>query len=365
MHFCFVFGLEPWLLPPAVEMADTLNAQGHSVKIIYAQYTGVLPDSKDYDTTYTHQIIPRQTGFKRFFIHRYINGAVRKLLAKNQVDVLIACDIISLQAVAAIKEIKKGYWGFEIVNPPKQLKLSLYIYRASRFPKWMGQLNFFLAPSESRAEKIASRLRRKIPHTTIYNCRRLTNNTAQQNELKKLIYTGRVSATQYIDEMIDAMELLEKDMNLHIAGPASEEYTRQLQNRIENNRLLHGRVFLHGRLSREDVYALTATAGIGFVFYNGAMSDEANDPAPNKLSDYIAASVWSIGGSQPYIKYWLEERGAGVCIDQISKSSIAEAAKKILTDDKFKNRQVLENLHHNELNMKAQAEKLLALLKNL
>jgi hypothetical protein len=47
MQFCFVFGLEPWLLPPALEMAETLKWSGHNVKIIYAEYQGKIMDKED------------------------------------------------------------------------------------------------------------------------------------------------------------------------------------------------------------------------------------------------------------------------------------------------------------------------------
>lgn len=367
MYFCFVFGLEPWLLPPAIEMADALRSKGHEVKMVYAQYQGGVPGKKDYDPANTYEIIPKQEGLKRFFTHSYLAKAVKKMLSAHTVDVVIACDILSLQAISGINGIKKGYWGFEIVERPAKMKMSLYLYRASAFPSWVGKLDFFLAPSQSRVDKISARCRKKMPHEVIYNCRRYEDkaDARTQKDTCKLVYTGRISATQYIEEIIDAAVLAGENCKLYIAGPVSNDYNDKLKSKIDANPLLHNRVFLLGRLSREDVYKLTETADIGFVFYNEQMGDEAKDPAPNKLSDYIAAGIWSIGGGQRYIKYWLEERNAGVCIKDIDKFTIAEAIKKILTDNKFKDRQVLKDIYHNELNMDAQADKLLSLIKNL
>ncbi len=367
MYFCFVFGLEPWLLPPAIEMADALRSKGHDVRMIYAQYQGTEPDIKDYDPANTYHIIPKQQGYRRFLTHRYLAKAVKKMLSARTVDIVIACDIISLQAISGISGVKKGYWGFEIVERPAKMKMSLYLYRASAFPGWVGKLDFFLAPSQSRIDKISTRCGKNLPHEVIYNCRRYEEkrDIHIQNNGCKLVYTGRVSATQYIEEIIDAVALLDESCKLYIAGPVGNEYKKLLQDKIDNNQVLHNRVFLFGRLSREDVYQLTENADIGFVFYNEQMGDEAKDPAPNKLSDYIAAGIWSVGGSQPYIKYWLEERNAGVCINNINGTAIAEGVRKILTDSKFKSKQVLYDLYRNELNMDAQADKLLALIKNL
>jgi hypothetical protein len=128
---------------------------------------------------------------------------------------------------------------------------------------------------------------------------------------------------------------------------------------------LKGRIFLVGRLCREDVYSLINTADIGFVFYNGLMGDEAADPAPNKLSDYVAGNIWTIGGNQHYMKYWLEQRVAGICINEISKENIAAAINKILTENRFKNRKILADIYEQELNMDAQAGKLLSLVNKV
>ena len=205
-----------------------------------------------------------------------------------------------------------------------------------------------------------------MPCEVIYNCRRYEALTAAaRNDETKIIYTGRISAAQYIEEIIGAMELVHPDIKLYLAGPSSDDYTKKLQNTIEANTLLKGRVFLTGRLSREDVYALTETANLGFVFYNEEMGDEAKDPAPNKLSDYIAAGIWTIGGPQAYIKYWLEERGAGVCVSEVNKNSIADAINTIMYSTQFKNKKVLHDLYKHELNMDVQADKLLSLIKAL
>ncbi len=367
MFFCFVFGLEPWLLPPAAEMVEALKAKGHRVSVIYAQYRGEQPDAKDYSTAHTYAIVPRQSGYKRLLTHAYMAHSVKQLIKENRPDVLIACDILSLQAISGIDGIKKGYWGFEIANAPTKMRLSFDYYRALRFPAWVRGLDFFLAPSQSRVEKISKRSGRKGPAGVIYNCRRYEGHGVNHvpNREPRLVYTGRVSEAQYIEEIIDAMELLPAEVTLHIAGPSGEAYFKKLKDKIGSNPILAGRIFLPGRLSREDVYALIETADIGFVFYNTTMSDEAEDPAPNKLSDYIAGNVWTVGGAQAYIKYWLEERNAGICIMQINKEQIAGAIKQILSEDRFKNKGILNELYKNELNMDVQADKLLQLINNI
>ncbi len=367
MFFCFVFGLEPWLLPPAVEMIEALKEKGHQVKVIYAAYRGDLPDPKDYETTNTFEAIPKLSGYKRLFTHTFLKKSVQELISASKIDVVIACDILSLQAISGVGGVKKGYWGFEIANTPTKMRLSFDYYRALRFPAWVRGVDFFLAPSASRVEKISKRSGKKGPGEVIYNCRRHEeqSNGTTQSKGAKLVYTGRVSEAQYIEEIIDSMELLPAEVTLYIAGPASDIYNKKLKDKIDNNPSLARRIFLLGRLNREDVYDLINTADIGFVFYNTTMSDEADDPAPNKLSDYIAGNIWTVGGPQAYIKYWLEERHGGVCINEINKTEIAGAIKKILSGAEFKDKAVLNKLYLDELNMEVQAEKLLTLVKAL
>ena len=361
MHYGLIFGLEPWLLPPALEMEDSLRSKGHTAHIIYAQYTGIEPKAEDYNDTDTFEVIPRPQSLRRLWMASLLRKSVKKMIRACKPDVVIACDIIALQALQGVKGVKKGYWGFEIYAPGR-LKLSLSVYRDMAFPGWVRNMDFFLAPSPSRLEKIRDRSRSTAPGAVIWNCRRFNNTPASHKPGNKLVYTGRVSATQYIEEMIDAMALLAPNIKLYIAGPASDEYMQRLKNKLEKEAQLNDRVFLLGRLSREEVYALNATADIGFVFYNEQECEDAKDPAPNKLSDYVAAGIWTLGGAQPYMQYWLNQRGVGLCIEPVDKYTIAEGVKKILTDQRYSDTSVLEHLYKTELNMDVQAEKLLALI---
>ncbi len=368
MQFCFVFGQEPWLLPPALDLIAVLKEQGHGVRIVYAEYRGKKPDPKDYDLSLTYDIVPKIAGIKRLLTFAALTGAVKNFMAEKKTDVLVACDILSLQSVSSIKGVKKGYWGFEIVNKPERIRASLDFYRALRFPAWVRGMNFYLAPSRSRIDKIQSRVKANVPNAVIYNCRRLLHDTRtvsanfSKQASYKLVYTGMISRSQYLEEIVDAVELLDDNVTLTLAGPGNADYCTMLGKKIAGNPKLRHRVAMPGRLSREDAYALINTGDIGFVFYDENDGSEAKDPAPNKLSDYIAGNLWIIGGKQDYIKYWLQEKGAGVSINEINKETIAEAIKKLLTNPKFNDKSVLSSLYKNELNMNVQCATFLKLI---
>lgn len=67
----------------------------------------------------------------------------------------------------------------------------------------------------------------------IYNCRIRTKNNYFYNKTNfnnkktyKLIYTGMISESQYINEIIDAMELVDDTISLTIAGPSKQRIWR-------------------------------------------------------------------------------------------------------------------------------------------
>ncbi len=371
MVLCFAFGQEPWLLPPALNMIQVLKSIGHKVDIIYAEYQGKKPEVGDYDSQLTYSTVPKQAGFRRLLTFRMLNAQISKYVKVEKPDCVIACDILSLQATIGLSDVKKGYWGFEIIAKPDRVKYSFDYYRALRFPAWVNKLNFFLAPSISRLKKIEKRVGGNVQGRVIYNCRQLIGDNHIVNDFSfngkktySLIYTGMISKAQYIEEIVDAMFLLPENISLSIAGPADEVYYKSLLLKVSENRLLKDRVHLLGRLSREDAYDLVNNGDIGFVFYNPGSNGEANDPAPNKLSDYIAGRLWILGSNQEYIKYWLQDKGAGLVLETINKESIAKGVMDIISDNRFNNKQHLENLYLNELNMNVQADILLDVINN-
>jgi glycosyltransferase involved in cell wall biosynthesis len=367
MNFCFVFGLEPWLLPPALEMIAVLRSNGHQVTIIYAQYQGTPANKADFDMSIEHIVVSKQSGYKRLLQHQFISKAVQNIKSKGVIDTYIACDILALQALVGIKGILKGYWAFEITYKPLKFKPSMDYFRALSFPAWISRLNFFMAPSVSRIKHITDRISSNIPHEVLYNCRQyipaktMEGLPLHKNAPLKLVYTGMISKDQYIEEIIDAIAFLDIPVTLTLAGPCAPAYQANLQERIASNNKLKESVHLIGRVERMAAYELLAQSDIGFVFYNE--QDLTIDPAPNKLSDYIAANLWIIGGSQPYIKYWLEERGAGISIPSITPQYIANAITQIATSGNFADKNRLADIYKNELNMNVQSEKLIKLVE--
>jgi glycosyltransferase involved in cell wall biosynthesis len=353
-------------------MADVIRKEGHQCDIIYAELNNENPSEEGYNKTDTYDIIPKGR-VTHYLKHLYLFNSIRKLIKqKNTEMVVIACDIISLQALYLIsnKKVKKGYWCFEEYDYYSSI-FSLDYYRVRRYKSWVAGMDFYLASSYSRLRNL-EKLGVSLPCDAIFNCKQLkpsSANTERQSKYEKfeklLVYAGRVSPTQFINEIVDAMELLSDSIGLIIAGPGHKEFTDQLNAQIVANAKLKDRVLYLGRISRADVYDLIDEADAGFVFYDDIAPGIPIDPAPNKIGDYIAGNTWMIGSGQKYIRDWLEDKGTGVCIDEINAENIARAINTVLEDRRFADKNTLRKIYENELNMEKEFQKLNSLIVRL
>lgn len=370
MTFCFVFGHEPWLLPPALEMVEVMKANGHTVHIIYAQNSGQVPDISDYNASYTFGTVPKKGGrLDKLLVHLRLRKIINKLQLNTKVDVLIACDIVALQAIANnFSGVKKGYWHFEMFYKPTSLS-SLYAYRYNRVRSWLGKLDFYFTPSKGRLVYLENQFNTRKPSTIVYNCKRYTEpapvtKNAYDKFRYKIIYTGRISAFQYISEIVAAMNHLPADACLIMAGPGDDKFIEELKLKIANDKSMSDRIFFLGRLSRDAAFELAVIGDIGFVLYD-ELPGMPTEPAPNKIGDYFAAGTWMIGTNQEYIHHWLDEKGAGITVNEISEHTLAKAMNTILSGDKYTNKTVLQHVYRTEMNMDVQYDKLMKLIQSV
>jgi glycosyltransferase involved in cell wall biosynthesis len=376
MTYCFVFSHGPWLLPPALEMIDVLRDNDHTVKIIYSTQPHVAPADGDYDFNLTYEALEFKNWFQRLTKAKLLFRSIKRVLNDYRVDVLIACDIIALEAVAATHAngLKKGYWSFEF--PIYESILSFDFVRCRRLASRMKNMHFLLAPSESRARFIIDRFNVKARFEVIYNCRRLKNwrdglmldvdlSDIDIKRFKyKIFYGGRISPAHYIDQIVEAVAFV-PDSVLFLAGPGDPDYIESIGTRIMSDARIADRVRYIGRVNRKQVYSFIELADIGFVLYDHLDSIHSNDPAPNKIGDNIAGSCWMVGTSQGYIAHWLEQKGCGVCIENVTKESIAEAMSSLINRPDFLQKIKLQQVYQEEMNMEVQYSKLSSLIDAL
>jgi glycosyltransferase involved in cell wall biosynthesis len=371
MRVWFAVGIEPWFLPPVVEMGHALMAQGHEVR---AFYVGDAPKAGD-ELDFPAQRTPRRRGIWRVVAAADLATVLRRSLAAEWPDLVVACDLVALQAVRSLRRRigAMGYWAFEIVEPPTSFRLSADAWRASRLSHWIRDCHVVLAPSTSRLHRVTQFARFSTLSLVVPNCRCDRRHSAESVAVaeahgvsklrRRLVYAGRVSPTQYVHHIVEALRYLPEDVGLVVAGIAFPEYREQLDEYVQRYNLSE-RCLLLDRVSRAQTDALVAQATLGFVLYDSAADVGAADPAPNKVGDYATLGVPMVGTRQGYLRYWLEERGLGVCVTEASPKAIAAATCALLDPARLaRARASCALAARDDLNMSVHATKLIQLLQ--
>ena len=138
----------------------------------------------------------------------------------------------------------------------------------------------------------------------------------------RLIYVGGLSVERGIDEMLNAVDLLEGiAVELHLAGPPPDE---PLARRIAR----HPNVVYHGMLPWEEVGPLLADADLGLVLLQ-PVAAFLYCPGENviKLFEYMAAALPVLISNFPKLKSLVELVGCGLAVDPTSPQEIAAAIK--------------------------------------
>ena len=373
MRVWFAVGIEPWLLPPAVEMGHALVAQGHEVRAVYLG----TPPTDGEDLGFPASLMPRRRGLRRAFAAADLARLLRRDLREQQPpDAVIACDLLALHAARTMRGRipRLGYWAFEIVERPTSFRLSADAWRATRFADWIRGCDVVLAPSKSRLRHLTPFAGPTTRSLVVPNCRcdrphRADAIPAAEDHAvwklpRRLVYAGRVSPTQYVLEIVDTLRFLPEDIGLVVAGIAFPEYRRALQEHVERHALTN-RCLLLERVSRAQTDTLLGRATLGFVLYDSRADAGAADPAPNKIGDYAAFGVPMIGTGQEFLRYWLEERALGVCVTDTSAEAIAGAIRTLLEPGRLQRAQAMcLQAARSDLNMSVHARALLQALQD-
>lgn len=371
----FVIGYEPWLLPPVCEMAGALLERGCEVSVLY------VGEAHTTEACVVGSLgrVRRRTGYLRALspidLSRRIRASARNTACRTTV---VACDALALQAVRLARlsgDCRVGYWAFELEQPRAGRSWSGTGFRQTRLHKWLRDVDFVIAPSASRLDRVREASASRIPGEVILNSRRSTTKAdwgpdpLADSTLGKLAvrlaYTGRVSPVQHVERIVQCLAHMPNDVGLVVAGPGDDKYRHQLLLAAQE-RDVGSRVAILGNLDRCAMDRVLAHCDVGFVLYDSACGGEAADPAPNKLADYAYHGLAIVGSGQPYLRYWLEQRRLGVCVDDFSPSSLARAVTSLRESASFdRRRSTARAIVADDLNMEVQASKLMQLLHTL
>lgn len=134
-----------------------------------------------------------------------------------------------------------------------------------------------------------------------------------------LCYLGGITKLRGIFENVDAMDLVNDDITLLLAGKFSE-------NSVKNN-IVKSKGWMKvnelGWLNREEIKKVLESSFAGLVTLHPTQNYK--DALPVKMFEYMAAGVPVISSNIPLWKNIIETENCGVCVDPLSIYEIAEA----------------------------------------
>lgn len=184
---------------------------------------------------------------------------------------------------------------------------------------------------------------------------------AAQARENSVCFVGAMTRIRGIVEMIDAVEKTRSRPKLEIAGKFSEPALER------DSKALPGwkNAVHHGFLDRDGVRDLMARAQIGILPFLPVPNHV--EALPNKLFEYMSASLPVVASDFPYWRDIIEKADCGLCADPEDPAAIAAAIDQIL-DDPERARQMGENgvrAVREIYNWSREEEKLLALYAEL
>jgi len=140
---------------------------------------------------------------------------------------------------------------------------------------------------------------------------------------KIILYTGLIAAKRNVEELIDSMVRCNERFVLVLLGRTFKNYEQRLRAKIEKF-ALQSRVFLHDAVPHEQILRYMASCDIGTAFYSNTNANNYYC-ASNKLYEFIALGKPVLTNNYPGLVESVKRYGQGVCLEEISPKSLAEA----------------------------------------
>lgn len=206
-----------------------------------------------------------------------------------------------------------------------------------------------VTPEINRSHIYVTEFGRNIEPLTIKNCPRYRHPirtskireylAAKQIECSTIVlYQGLFDTSRCIQELILATEFFNEGIILVLIGSGFKDW-QDPETRIGNAK----RVVLMPRVPYDELFAYTASADIGVLFYR---NDCRNNYycAPNKVHEFMMMGLPVVTCDYPGIKSIVEREEVGICVNPENPLEIARAINSLSED-----RQLYERMQRNGL----------------
>ena len=136
---------------------------------------------------------------------------------------------------------------------------------------------------------------------------------------KQVCYVGGISKIRGIEQMVDAMEIVQSGAKLQLAGSFR---SKSLRSRVAGS-AGWSNVIEQGVLDRNDVAKLLSSSMAGLVLF---LSEPNHiESQPNKMFEYMSAGVPVIASNFPLWREIIDKNKCGLCVDPTNPQEIAGA----------------------------------------
>jgi len=271
----------------------------------------------------------KSSRFKRFLFTSY--KAYRKALDLN-------CDVyhfhdpeflfcaLQLQRIGKTviydvhEDVPKQTLGKDYLNPLIRIVLANLI----KFTENIISKRLFaiITVTQSINERFKKRNKQSI---IIHNYPFINNDKAiPYSQRSGICYVGSISRGRGLKEIINSLE--NTDVILHIAGDFdSEEFKAEIMNLGSWKKVEY-----YGVLSSEAALEIIRKSKVGMVTF----LPEPNhiDAQPNKMFEYMSASLPVIASDFPLWRKIIEGNNCGICVDPVDPAAISQAVILLLNN---------------------------------
>jgi glycosyltransferase involved in cell wall biosynthesis len=176
---------------------------------------------------------------------------------------------------------------------------------------------------------------------------------------KIILYQGVILEGRGILFLI---KILDKIKNVHFVIVGDGEFRKEFE-KFANESIVKNRVHFIGAVNHEELLAYTANADIGISLIEN-ISISYYYALPNKLFEYIMASVPILTSKLPQMEKVVSEYKVGKCVDMTNKDEVVQTLNEMLNDDEgLKKYSSNCKIASKELNWEIEFEKIKYLLK--
>jgi glycosyltransferase involved in cell wall biosynthesis len=174
---------------------------------------------------------------------------------------------------------------------------------------------------------IRNRFKKLNPNTIDINNFPLLNEfysiDLKNNKENAVCYIGGITKIRGIVELIKSLEYV--DTTLHLAGEfESEDLKKEVMQLMGWKKVKY-----YGYVSREKVREIFTSVNAGIVTFLPELNHI--NAMPNKLFEYMSASLPVIASNFPLWKEIVEKNNCGICVDPTKPEEIAKAIEYLIT----------------------------------